>query len=144
MDTQLPILSNDDSSPTLLAKRAPTDNYASIVEKYKKSKLIPWRKFVETPSFMKLVGPLTTEDVIDLACGEGFYTRKFREMTSGKVFGVDYCHNMIKLAQYQLIHDEINFSQSDCSLPLSGINQQFDLVTPTFLLQNATSEERFE
>lgn len=77
------------------------DTYAPIVEKYKRSKLIPWRKFIETPSFMSLVGELKeTDDVCDLACGEGFYTRIMRQMTKGKVYGMDYCQNMINLAKY--------------------------------------------
>lgn len=50
---------------------------------------------------MKLVGQLKNEDVIDLACGEGFYTRMMRNMTSGKVYGVDFSENMIKLAKWQ-------------------------------------------
>jgi ubiquinone/menaquinone biosynthesis C-methylase UbiE len=82
--------------------RKEEDTYATFVEKYKKSKLIPWRKYIETPSFLKLVGKLTTEDVIDLACGEGFYTRIMRDMTSGRVYGLDFSENMIKLAKWQL------------------------------------------
>ncbi|CDW84807.1 UNKNOWN [Stylonychia lemnae] len=140
----------DESLPESPSRKRETqeqidDTYAQIVEKYKKSKLIPWRKFVETPSFMNLVGQLTNEDVIDLACGEGFYTRKMREMTQGKVFGLDYCENFIKMAKWQLNDsDDIDYRQADCSLPISGIPYQFDLVTPTFLLQNAVTEERFE
>jgi len=49
---------------------------------------------------MKLVGELSNEDVIDLACGEGFYTRKMRVMTTGKVYGLDYCENFIKMAKW--------------------------------------------
>jgi ubiquinone/menaquinone biosynthesis C-methylase UbiE len=71
------------------------------VEKYKRSKLIPWRIYIETPSFISLVGKLSNEDVVDLACGEGFYTRMMRRMTSGKVYGFDFSENMINLAKYQ-------------------------------------------
>ena len=77
------------------------DTYASIAEQYKRNKLVPWRRYIETPSFLRLVGQLTTEDVIDLACGEGFYTRIYRAQSSGKVYGVDYSENMIKLAKWQ-------------------------------------------
>ncbi|CDW81677.1 UNKNOWN [Stylonychia lemnae] len=126
-------------------ERESDDTYAEIVQKYKKSKMVPWRKFVETPSFMKLVGQLTNEDVIDLACGEGFYTRKLRQITTGKVFGLDYCQNFIKMAIWQQgAANDIDFRQVDCSLPITNIPYQFDLVTPTFLLQNAQSEEKFE
>ncbi|CDW82993.1 methylase [Stylonychia lemnae] len=121
------------------------DTYATIVKEYKTSKMLPWRVFVETPSFMKLVGQLTNEDIIDLACGEGFYTRKMQELTTGKVFGFDYCENFIKMAKWQLNgKGHIEYMHVDCSLPIVDIPQQFDLVTPTFLLQNAVNEERFE
>ena len=120
------------------------DTYAGIVEKYKLSKIIPWRKFVETPSFIQFVGKLENQNVIDLACGEGFYTRHFRAQTSGKVYGVDFSEKMIELAQYQLLDDQqIVYLQADCGLPVD-VGRQFDLVTPTFLLQNASNEERFE
>lgn len=91
---------------------------------------------METPSFMEFLGPLSNEDVIDLACGEGFYTRKFRVLTSGRVYGVDYSENMIALAKYQLAQEpmNINFSQWDCSLPIEHIPFKFDVVAPTFLL----------
>jgi predicted methyltransferase len=55
------------------------DNYAEITENYKKSKQTSWRKVMETPSFLNLVGQLSNEDILDLACGEGFYTRIMRE-----------------------------------------------------------------
>jgi len=49
---------------------------------------------------MKLLGSdLVDENICDLACGEGFYTRKFRALTSGRVVGVDISENMIKLAE---------------------------------------------
>ncbi len=35
------------------------------------------------------------EDVIDFACGTGFYTREIRKRTTGKVVGVDISEDMI-------------------------------------------------
>ncbi|CDW76070.1 UNKNOWN [Stylonychia lemnae] len=123
----------------------PEDTYAKIVRKYRQSKNVPWRRFCETPSFLKLVGKLTNEDVIDLGCGEGFYTRKLRQLTTGKVFGVDFCDNFIKMAQFQQYGaNDIDYRQFDCGLPIEDIPGQFDLVTPTFLVQNALSEEDLE
>ena len=53
MDTAAASLLSSLKTP---AREGPDDTYAAIVEKYKKSKLIPWRLFIETPSFLKLVG----------------------------------------------------------------------------------------
>jgi ubiquinone/menaquinone biosynthesis C-methylase UbiE len=36
-----------------------------------------------------LLGQLNDEDVIDLACGEGFYPRRIRQRTKGRVYGAD-------------------------------------------------------
>lgn len=61
---------------------------------------------------MEFLGPLSNEDVIDLACGEGFYTRKFRALTTGRVYGVDFSENMISLAKYQLAQEPMNINFS--------------------------------
>ena len=78
------------------------DQYENIAEEYKKSKMLPFRTESETPTFMKLLGQdLGEQDILDMACGEGFYTRKLRQLTSGEVFGVDISQNMIDLAKNQ-------------------------------------------
>ena len=62
--------------------------------------MLPFRTESETPTFMNLLASnLGDQSICDLACGEGFYTRKFKNLTTGKVIGVDISDNMIKLAQ---------------------------------------------
>jgi ubiquinone/menaquinone biosynthesis C-methylase UbiE len=51
------------------------------------------------PTFLNTVGHLSNEDVLDLACGTGFYTRVMRSMTTGKVYGIDISEDMINLAK---------------------------------------------
>jgi ubiquinone/menaquinone biosynthesis C-methylase UbiE len=45
---------------------------------------------------------LRNENVLDLGCGEGHYTRLFKKQTSGQVYGIDISANMIDLAKKQL------------------------------------------
>jgi ubiquinone/menaquinone biosynthesis C-methylase UbiE len=76
------------------------NQYAEITVEYKKSKMLPFRTESETPTFMKLLGSnLGSLEIIDYACGEGFYTRKIKEHTIGKVTGVDISPEMIDLAK---------------------------------------------
>jgi ubiquinone/menaquinone biosynthesis C-methylase UbiE len=42
---------------------------------------------------------LSNEDVLDLACGTGFYTRIIKTITTGKVYGIDISEDMINHAQ---------------------------------------------
>jgi toxoflavin synthase len=75
-----------------------TTDYDPIAEQYKRSKLQPWRAHVEAYTLMKLVGDLVDRTVIDIACGEGFYTRVLRQRGASKVTGVDLSPKMIDLA----------------------------------------------
>ena len=52
----------------------PTD-YDRIATEYQKSKRQPWRWHVECFTLCELAGDVAGRSVLDLACGEGFYTR---------------------------------------------------------------------
>jgi toxoflavin synthase len=48
---------------------------------------------------LRLIGDPTGKKVIDIACGEGFYTRMIRQRGAAKVTGVDLSEKMIGLAR---------------------------------------------
>ncbi|HAH49628.1 MAG TPA: class I SAM-dependent methyltransferase, partial [Planctomycetaceae bacterium] len=56
-----------------------TTNYDPIAEQYKRSKQQPWRTFIECFTLLELAGNPQGLSVLDVACGEGFYTRLLRE-----------------------------------------------------------------
>ena len=76
-----------------------TTNYDPIAEQYKRSKQQPWRAYVEAFTLIRLIGDPTGKKVIDIACGEGFYTRMIRQRGAAKVTGVDLSEKMIGLAR---------------------------------------------
>jgi toxoflavin synthase len=76
-----------------------TTNYDPIAEQYKRAKQQPWRVHIEAFTLMKLIGDPTGNTVIDIACGEGFYTRMIRRRGAAKVTGVDLSEKMIGLAR---------------------------------------------
>ena len=78
-----------------------TTNYDPIAEQYQRSKLQPWRAHIETYTLMGLLGELSGKSVLDVACGEGFYTRLLRGVGAERVVGVDLSPGMIALARSQ-------------------------------------------
>src|ERR1700752_3013699 len=76
-----------------------TTNYDPIAEQYRRSKRQPWRAYIEAFTLMRLIGNPTGKTVIDVACGEGFYTRMVRQRGAAKVTGVDISEKMIALAR---------------------------------------------
>jgi ubiquinone/menaquinone biosynthesis C-methylase UbiE len=76
-----------------------TTNYDPIAEQYKRAKQQPWRAYIEAFTLMRLIGDPTGKTVIDIACGEGFYTRMIRQRGAAKATGVDLSEKMIGLAR---------------------------------------------
>ena len=120
-------------------------NYNAIAKEYQASKMLPWRKHVESHTFFQLAGNLTNLNVLDLACGEGFYTRQVKLRGAAKVIGVDISAEMIRLAQ-EVEDDKPHGLVYHCQDALSlNLNEKFDLICATYLLNYArNAEELFQ
>ena len=115
--------------------------YDTIAEQYKKSKELPYR-LIEEYTYFNLLGELIDKSLLDLACGEGFYTRKFKQKGAKQVLGVDISEKMIELARQEeirkplgikyIVHDVIELGNIDC----------FDLVVASYLLNYAQTKEQ--
>ena len=75
-----------------------TTDYDKITREYKESKLQPWRTHIERFTLLSLVGEVQGLRTLDLACGEGYYTRLLRRMGAEPITGVDLSKGMIELA----------------------------------------------
>ena len=64
-----------------------TTDYDAIAEGYQRAKLQPWREEVEAFTFLELIGDVAGKSVVDLACGEGFYTRRLKDRGAARVRG---------------------------------------------------------
>ena len=118
----------------------PTD-YDAISGQYQRAKRQPWRGHVEAFSFLGLLGDLTGKTVVDLACGEGHYTRMLPSLGASRVVGVDQSEGMIALARAQESVQPlgIEFRVRDCrSL---NFDQEFDTATAAYLLNYAATRE---
>jgi ubiquinone/menaquinone biosynthesis C-methylase UbiE len=118
-----------------------TTNYDPIAEQYQRSKQQPWRTFIECYTLMELIGDLRGLTVLDVACGEGFYTRLLRRRGAARVTGVDLSQGMIDLARNQEAqqHLGIEYLVGDAR-KLSDVGQ-FDLTVAAYLLNYATGRE---
>jgi toxoflavin synthase len=122
-----------------------SDQYANIGETFQNTapKLL-LREFLLTPAFMEVVGDVTDKSCLDLACGDGYYTRILRHAGANRVVGADISEKMIDLAkaEEEKTRDGIEYLTSDVTaLPDLG---EFDLVTAVFLLHYAKSKDELE
>ena len=117
-------------------------DYDRIAGQYKRAKLQPWRAHVERYTLLRLVGDLAGKSVIDLACGEGYYSRELRRRGAARVVGVDLSGAMIGLAEAEEARDPLGIEYRVGDARALEEPAQFDLAFAAYLLNYAhTAEE---
>ncbi len=116
-------------------------DYDAIAEQYRASKEADWRTAAEVPSFLALVGDVTGKTVLDLACGEGFYTRKLAQAGAARVVGVDSSPAMIDLARRAEHRAPLGVDYRVGDVRGLDLGRHFDLVVAAYLLNYAPDPE---
>jgi SAM-dependent methyltransferase len=115
----------------------PEQPYDAIAAAYKESKQLPFRTAVEAHTLSRLHGNLEGRRVLDLACGEGFYTRKLRQHGAAEVVGVDISREMILLAEAEERRAPIGVRYLHGDAGALDLQESSDLVVAAYLLNYA-------
>ncbi len=121
-----------------------TTDYDPIAEQYKLSKQQPWRLYVEAFGLLELAGDLAGKRVIDLACGEGFYSRILKHRGAASVTGVDSSQGMIDLAQRQEAEQQAGIEYLLSDIREMPYREEFDLAVAAWLLNYAQDAEQLQ
>jgi SAM-dependent methyltransferase len=115
--------------------------YDDIALDYKTSKELPFRTYIETYSLFRMTGPVDGLDILDLACGEGFYTRKLKKAGAQFVGGVDISSEMVLLAERNEEEMPIGCKYSVHNVATMPTLGSFDLVVAMYLLNYARTQK---
>jgi SAM-dependent methyltransferase len=118
-----------------------TTDYEEIGDQYKLAKAQPWRTFIEAPSLLGAVGELAGMSVLDLACGEGHYTRRLKQGGADRVSGIDSSPRMIALAREAEQREPLGIDYVVGDVLDLDPPERFDLVVAAYLLNYASSRE---
>ena len=116
-------------------------DYDAIAQEYQASKLMPWRKHIEAHTYFTLIGDLNGKDVLDLACGDGFYTRQFKLRGASSVVGVDLSAGMIALAEEAEKAKPLSLTYICSDAVELSLDKQFDFICASYLLNYAHDEQ---
>src|SRR5262245_54525784 len=116
-------------------------DYNAIAAEYKKCKQQPWRSYIEHFTLFGLIGDLTGNSVLDLACGEGFYTRFLKKAGAGKTLGVDLSERMIDLARAEESRNPLGIDYLVQDAKMLELPEKVDLVVAAYLLNYAANKE---
>lgn len=109
-------------------------NKDRVAAQYKQAKQQPWRSRIESYSLLKLIGDLRGKKVVDVACGEGHFTRLLRQAGAAEVVGVDISERMIDLAQAQEAEEPLGIEYRVEDARNVVPQQDFDLAVSAWLL----------
>lgn len=113
--------------------------YDSIAADYKKSKFATWRIAVEAHSLFGLLGDIRGARVLDLACGDGIYSRRLSERGASRVVGVDLSSGMIDLARSEEAARPLGIDYRVGAAQELQLGETFDVVFAAYLLNYARS-----
>jgi len=116
--------------------------YDSIAAQYEQYAETAAKRPIEERTTLNLAGNPRGLTVLDLACGEGFFSRELLARGAAKVIGVDLSEAMIRLAKEKSKQtgNALQFIVSDvCDMEPLG---EFDLVFAAWLFNYAESPEQ--
>src|SRR5262245_25527961 len=116
-------------------------NYDEIAADYRRAKQQPWRYFIERYTLLRLLGDIAGVSALDLACGEGYYTRELRHRGAAKVVGVDLSEGMIQLAREEEARNPLGIEYVVGDARRLDGAESFDLVVTAYLLNHASTKE---
>lgn len=112
-------------------------DYDPIAEHYQRAKAQPWRAAIEAYTLLSLIGDPTGLAIIDLACGEGYYTRLLRQRGAARIKGIDLSERMIGLARQQETNQHLGIDYVVGDAKNIPADPCYDLAVAAFLLNYA-------
>ena len=117
------------------------NEYDDIAEAYRDSKQLSFRKYLEEYSLFEMLGDVRGKSVLDLACGEGFYTRKIKQIGAAEVTGVDISAEMIRLAEEEERIHPLGCKYLNRDVAALDLSEPVDVVVAMYLLNYAKTKE---
>ncbi|KGF73554.1 methyltransferase type 11 [Neosynechococcus sphagnicola sy1] len=116
--------------------------YDAIAPQFQQSRALPFRHHVEAYTYLNLIGEVTDQRILDLACGEGTYSRLLKQRGAARVVGVDISAQMIALAQQAEATQPLGIEYIVCDVQALGQIGDFDQVVASYLLNHAPTREQ--
>ena len=116
------------------------DLYNSHADKWARMEPVSLSDFTGRPAVLQMCEPIIAADILDLGCGEGYFSRLLLTKDPRSIIGIDISEEMIKSANLQNQDDRVFFSSTRGS-DLNFESLQFDLVVAVFVYNYLFLEE---
>ena len=101
-----------------------------------------YHRHCQDPVIFQALGDVRGKSLLDLACGDGFYTRRFRsECDAEPVMGVDLSPKQIQRAQAIEQHEPLGIDYRVADVMNLSLDRRFDVATAIHLLHYLENAE---
>ena len=117
-------------------------HYETIAGLFADSMQLPFREAIEKHTLRSLAGDISGARVLDMACGDGFYTRWAKRAGASAALGVDISAAMIRLAEEAEKRSPLgcDYQQSDVAGTI--LSDPVDLIIAVYSLGYARDSEQ--
>ncbi|SEG95406.1 Ubiquinone/menaquinone biosynthesis C-methylase UbiE [Nonomuraea solani] len=112
--------------------------FEELAALYEDMALLPWRKDLEIPTVLALIGDLSDRDVLDIGSGSGVYCRRLARQGARRVVGLDEAEGMLEYARSRERAEPLGIEYVAGALP-AEMHGAFDLVLGVYVLPYATT-----
>lgn len=116
--------------------------YDAIADEYKDSKQLPFRLFIERYTLFEILGDIHGSRVLDMACGDGFYTRLLKRAGAATVTGIDVSAEMIRLAEQAEAQYPLGCEYLQQDVAGFEVSAKVDVVVAVYLLNYARTAQQ--
>jgi SAM-dependent methyltransferase len=113
--------------------------YDRVGDRYSEAKTAPFRLHLEAYTLEKLAGDVRDARVLDLACGDGFYSRRLVRRGAAQALGVDASGEMVALGRRAEELEPLGCRYLHADVNDVGRIGTFDVVVAAYLLNYARS-----
>jgi toxoflavin synthase len=107
---------------------------------YEDMALLPWRRDLEIPTVLGLLGDLADQDVLDIGCGSGLYSRKLAQGGARRVVGLDEAEGMLEYARHREHAEGLGVEYVTGPLP-AELRGAFTLALGVYVLPYASTPD---
>lgn len=107
---------------------------------YEDMALLPWRRNLEIPTVLGLLGDLADQDVLDIGCGSGLYCRKLAQGGARRVVGLDEAEGMLEYARRREHAEGLGVEYVTGPLP-ADLRGVFTLALGVYVLPYASTPD---
>jgi 2-polyprenyl-3-methyl-5-hydroxy-6-metoxy-1,4-benzoquinol methylase len=116
-------------------------NYDDIADDYLKAAVHPIKKYCEAFTLLTVLGNVEAKSILDLACGDGYYTRLLKQQGAAQVVGVDISRKMIAHAKQTERDAPLGIDYQTGDISKLGQIGQFDVITAVYLFPYAATRQ---